>query len=141
MVFKMAKGFERMLKQLKTNTRGTRAAPNTQGTSLHDTDFLQQQQSAQSAMGHAQTQHGYQDSMQHPPQPEFGVSYGEQAFNMSTAVGTTGISPDTTGSALNWGFQDDDLWQVGMGWDLLDLSGMGPASVDFNSSGTGTTWY
>lgn len=69
--------------------------------------------------------------------------YSSAAYDTTMSAGQgMGVSPETTGSRMsyaNWGFQDDDFWQVGMGWDLLDPSGTGPASADFNFAGT--TWF
>lgn len=148
MVFKMAKGFERMLKQLKANDRSAvveNASPQKQHQLSwnNGSNHLQQQ-------GHSPYDMGYSQAQQHPnggmpmmANNGFGGQYGAPAFDPSAqGVNNTGVSPDTNGSRMsyaNWGFQDDDLWQIGMGWDLLDPNGSGPASADFNFSGT--TWF
>lgn len=142
MVFKMAKGFERMLKQLRTNNRAS------QDTSLNP--MTEQSMSWTRSGSMQQSVNGMTEQAQRPyqgagqaPQRGYGAAYsGSSVFDHNVGMNTTGISSETNGSAFaNWGFQDDDLWQVGMGWDLLDPSGMGPASVDFTYPGAGSTWY
>lgn len=46
----------------------------------------------------------------------------------------TNTTPGTTNSGIsytNWGFQDEELWSVGMGYDLLEPGGQGLSSTDF----------
>ncbi|KAF7186547.1 hypothetical protein HII31_12105 [Pseudocercospora fuligena] len=54
-------------------------------------------------------------------------SYAE-SFGVARNAATDDLSP---GEMLTWGFQDEELWSVGMGYDLLEPGGQGLASVDF----------
>lgn len=145
MVFKMAKGFERMLRQLKANDRSA-ALEQTSPQNDHAINWsgsgYQQQHLSPYNMSYNRPQQNQQEAVQ-VMNNGFAGQYGGQPFDPSMQGGAlAGVSPETTGSRMsyaNWGFQDDDFWQVGMGWDLLDPSGTGPASADFNFSGT--TWF
>lgn len=145
MVFKMAKGFERMLRQLKANDRSAAkdvTSPVNERTILwNGASYQQQRHSPYSASCNHMGQNAQTTAQ--ATNNAFAGHYGAPAFDPTMqASNTAGISPETTGSRMsfaNWGFQDDDFWQVGMGWDLLDPSGSGPASADFNFAGT--TWF
>lgn len=146
MVFKMAKGFERMLRQLKANDRS--------GITEHILPQKEQYVHWNGSQDQPMSQMSYNldfDQPQHNPQAALQATMASNGFGgQATApiydptmqgANNTGVSPETTGSRMsfaNWGFQDDDFWQVGMGWDLLDPSGSGPASASFNS---GTFWF
>lgn len=137
MVFRMAKGFERMLRQLKASDRSSateHASPSWDGL-----QYRQQQHAPYGAEYHVQQHH--QSAAQPMSWPV--AHYGVSALNPSMQAGNlAGISPEATGSSMsfsNWGFTDDTFTGVAMGWDLLDPSGSGPASADFGFSGT--TWF
>ena len=115
MVFSMATGFERMLRQLRRNnlisapTRGNWTA-----TEAYNGAAEPYANGNLSGNGYVQTT----ADMEHLSTPQINQ-----------------VSPDTNGSQggqyTNWGFQDDELWSVGMGYDLLEPGSQGLAALDF----------
>lgn len=115
MVFSMATGFERMLRQLKKNN--LISAPNR----VHWASTEGQNGTTASHTFRSPALNNY-------VQPSTNLGHlSTPNFNQ--------VSPDTNGSSsgqyMNWGFQDDELWSVGMGYDLLEPGGHGLASLDF----------
>lgn len=101
MVYSMADGFERMLRQMrKTQARRQQSlvGPDAQGssTALGTSTAQSRRTTTASVSGDARIQAG---------------------FDRSSAV--SGDSPDLF---AGWGFQNDGLWATGMGYDLLDYS-------------------
>jgi hypothetical protein len=120
MVFSMARGFERMLRQVARNNRANTQhqfpAEQRQWADAESSQFMTTGNNLQ-----------YTDSM-------------HSGSGNTSLVGPTGNvqvnyhSPNTTTSRVSngdWGFQDEQLWSVGMGYDLLDPSGQGLADTDF----------
>jgi hypothetical protein len=109
MIFSMAEGFERMLRQLKKPQRTS--------------DVVVYGSVQSSASTHQKDSQGAGTAS---------TSY-EQYPGLMPNV--DGVSPQSTGNSAmmhtNWGFQDDELWSVGMGYDLLEPGGQGLASMDF----------
>lgn len=142
MVFKMAKGFERMLRQLKANDRSAaleQTSPCRDQMTPWNNPGYQQQVPCGTGYRHAPNEQGLTHAVGQSTTGQLGSSVYDPTV---AGAQNLGVSPETTGSRMsyaNWGFQDDDFWQVGMGWDLLDPSGTGPASTDFNFAGT--TWF
>ncbi|KXT04797.1 hypothetical protein AC578_9733 [Pseudocercospora eumusae] len=119
MVFSMAKGFERMLKQVRSvKSSVIRPSPirhsHTEGPSTTRLN-------ASRASIH-------EDGPQNIP-ADFDAypSYAE-SLGVARNAATNNLSP---GEMLTWGFQDEELWSVGMGYDLLEPGGQGLASLDF----------
>lgn len=118
MVFSMAKGFERMLRQLKKANLNLQSPP----SSDHLRWPAQQQNAAMN--GH----------IQYPNVIDTNGSYDPFASTVPVGGDLTITTPGTTGSGIsytNWGFQDEELWSVGMGYDLLEPGGQGLSSTDF----------
>lgn len=111
-VVAMASGFERMLKQLRRshNPRDT-----------HRSERDMRAQSDANIVGEPfRSLNGYESNV--------------AQVSLDGAYPINHTSPETTSSQnlyASWGFQDDDLWSVGMGFDLLDSSGQGLAATDF----------
>ena len=145
MVFKMAKGFERMLRQLKANDRSAAnelMSPCKEHHVLWNGSNHRNQQHSPYNVNSSQLQQSAAGARQ-PVNDGFVGQYGAPTFEPAMQAGNSaGVSPETSGSRIsfaNWGFQDEDLWRVGMGWDLLDPGGTGPAYTDFNFAET--TWF
>lgn len=108
MVFSMAKGFERMLRQLASDhATQTEAARPVVATEPHRDDSNEMNDSHQ------------------PSSPAFALAAGQ--FHVDDL-------PRTTVSASDWELQDEELWSVAMGYDLLEPSLHGLSGYDFNSS-------
>lgn len=100
MVYSMADGFERMLRQMrKTQAR--------------------RQQGLGSLATHGNTVPGVltQQSQRREAASILGDARLQSTFDVSSIVSAD--SPDLFGG---WGFQNDGLWSTGMGYDLLDYS-------------------
>lgn len=112
MVFSMAKGFERMLRQLRRN-----AAINVQGPSPGVNSQSQWPAlSPTNGINLAQTQSNY--------------AFGQPMFTPTSQMHINHESPNSAFSHGNWGFQDEELWSMGLGYDLLEPGGQ--MSADFN---------
>lgn len=102
MVFSMADGFERMLRQLERTTRPHQVFEDGSATINYS---------------HSQDIHG-----------------GGSGFYTSHSIDNTiEVSPNDTSNIMHgdWGFQDDEMWSVGMGYDLLEPGSQGLANMDF----------
>ena len=127
MVYAMGKGFDRMLRQLKRNNRID----------------VQQQSPIDVMHWHSgnNTARQQPSAMSNSKLLNAGSAGSEAQFfdptmpALSTEVPGNFVAPENFGSratqSLDWGFQDDELWSVGIGYDLLAPGGQGLASMDF----------
>lgn len=124
MVFFMANGFERMLRQLRRNypMNVQRHSPTVRtqwaGGEMQHNSFMiganfQYDGGMQSSTAYNLSSHSYE--------PNAGTN----------AQYDSPIEAASGASYSNWGFQDEELWAVGMGYDLLAPGGHGLASSDF----------
>ncbi|KAJ5692667.1 hypothetical protein N7462_002090 [Penicillium macrosclerotiorum] len=117
MVFSMANGFERMLKQAsklgKFQSTGSPKATKRSNT-WADTQRSQLSRQQSDMPGYLLGQQPFQENVN----PHTGPEYHIQS--------TPDVSPYN-----NWGFQDEELWSLGMGYDLLAPGGEGLANADF----------
>lgn len=117
MVFSMANGFERMMKQ--TNPRSKRKMAQKASQTRHSDDSRQ---------GRSRNE---RDEFPDAPDYFVGTPSIENSIQMNNSPGyklqfTSDVSPYN-----NWGFQDEELWSLGMGYDLLAPGGEGLANADF----------
>ncbi|KAJ5396934.1 hypothetical protein N7509_005047 [Penicillium cosmopolitanum] len=115
MVFSMANGFERMLKQTspKSRKRMTDRTPRAKHPAWPNRSSDEQREFPEIpiyALGH----HPIDTGIQVDKSPEYNIQL------------TPDVSPYN-----NWGFQDEELWSLGMGYDLLAPGGEGLANADF----------
>ncbi|KAJ0120926.1 hypothetical protein J7T55_015664 [Diaporthe amygdali] len=111
MVYSMADGFERMLRQMKKAQ-----ARRQQGSGAMDSH-------ESTLSGTSRTQ-----SQREGAAPMPGDNRVHSNFDRSSNVSAD--SPDLFGG---WGFQNDGLWSTGMGYDLLDYSNQySPAGTGFS---------
>jgi hypothetical protein len=125
MVYRTAKGFERMLRQVKQTHMASGLAFGTLGTD--DNRHI-----AATDVAHAHNgQTGGCSGLAVPiaqlhPEGNCHESLGQREISSAEH-----ISPETIGAFGSWGFQDDQLWTVGMGYDLLAPGVQGLAAIDF----------
>ncbi|KAI3396485.1 hypothetical protein diail_12105 [Diaporthe ilicicola] len=100
MVYSMADGFERMLRQMRK----------TQARRQQGLGSMDSQSGTASGISPAQTQRTGAASV-------LGTAHIQSDFDRSSIVSAD--SPDLFGA---WGFQNDGLWSTGMGYDLLDYN-------------------
>ena len=127
MVFSMANGFERMLRKLKrSHPENTLPQP-----SLERTQWEADKTGSDSMV--------VGDSLQYPDsmQPNTAYNSNSQSFGLNGDLNTTNdysapaVPGTSEASYANWGFQDQELWTMGMGYDLLAPGGHGLAGSDF----------
>lgn len=125
MIYSMAKGFERMLRQLRRSNQ----------VNVQHPSPVQMMQWHQSAQSKDHTTAGISNMLYPEPIPPGTDYYNSGMTGSAGEMPPNYGSPNTTTSRLsqqlNWGFQDDELWSVGMGYDLLEPGGQGLASMDF----------
>ncbi|KAF2161900.1 hypothetical protein M409DRAFT_27627 [Zasmidium cellare ATCC 36951] len=123
MVFSMAKGFERMLRQLKKAS--IPASSSIQSPPLSDQPRWTTANHDQSISAGGNVQYPVLNS---------NGTYDMYGSGLPVSGDFTTTTPGTTNSGIsytNWGFQDEELWSVGMGYDLLEPGGQGLSSTDF----------
>jgi hypothetical protein len=142
MVFSMANGFDRILKQasradqkqayqqdttsaqgnsqLQWNNKGLEMDPNRPSSSTWMMSPNQQPVTSSYILG----------NQQQPPQQQGIVFDADTPSNSNYAYPLQPIS-DMSSSYENWDFQDEELWTLGMGYDLLAPGGEGLANTDF----------
>lgn len=139
MVYAMAKGFARMLRQLRRNTQADiqdlspmDVRPLT-GNAPHvhwPADGSYNRNNTATGMRHLSHGNNVPDSGYYTTTEEIP---GGRGYNLESLNPTASFSHSQ--QQLNWGFQDDELWSVGMGYDLLEPGGRGLASMDFPFGG------
>ncbi|KIV78179.1 hypothetical protein PV11_09922 [Exophiala sideris] len=120
-IYSMANGFERMLRQIRRNGPTAQIATGTgSGIDAGQSQWLNNQPVGQNGLDAASNtinlEYDFGDGPMLAPANELHANYG---------------SPYQPSSQINWGFQDGELWSVGMGYDLLEPGGQGLASTDF----------
>ncbi|KAE8446579.1 hypothetical protein EG329_011772 [Mollisiaceae sp. DMI_Dod_QoI] len=122
MVFSMANGFERMLRQWRRNhpVDAQRPSPATQWPSNGIDD--QQNSVAMGTNGGLYT-NGMQSNADYSLDAQNfdsqGISNGNERYQIPAGYST-------------WAPQDEELWTVGMGYDLLEPGGQGMTNTDFS---------
>lgn len=139
MVYAMAKGFARMLRQLRRNTQADiqdlspmDVRPLT-GNAPHahwPADGSFNRNNTATGMRHLSHGNNVPDSGYYTTTEAIP---GGRGYNLESLNPTASFSHSQ--QQLNWGFQDDELWSVGMGYDLLEPGGRGLASMDFPFGG------
>lgn len=125
MVFSMANGFERMLKQqARSSQRHISRSPRTLKNRSPWTDGLLNQPTEQS-LGTLDYSVDQQCPMEADPN-----SGASQVYS---------LQPSNEVSPYNWGFQDSELWSLGLGYDLLAPGG--DAEFPFFLHGTNSTFF
>jgi hypothetical protein len=117
MVFSMANGFERMLKQ--TNPKSRKGMTDQTPRAKHPVNSWSdrpsdEQRDFPEIPAYALGNHPVETGIQFNRSPEYDIQL------------TPDVSPYN-----NWGFQDEELWSFGMGYDLLAPGGQGLANADF----------
>jgi hypothetical protein len=140
MVFSMANGFERMLKQMKRKNAET-----TSGAELPPSDrpnaVLARADRARETRDRVRVP---EMSMQHDPgmMPTYAGSHQSFSPNDTTNGGVGQVPMYGNGNSIgaygdlqygSWGFQDEELWSLGLGYDLLAPNGQGLADTDFTA--------
>lgn len=113
-VFSMANGFDRMLRQT------TRRHIRHQASRSHK---VQRRSEWEDARG---IQAGSSDPAIYLLEPQRFTADSGLRTSSHPSRATTDLSPYN-----NWGFQDEELWSLGMGYDLLAPGGEGLANTDF----------
>jgi hypothetical protein len=115
MIFSMAEGFERMLRQLRKTGRAKEAVAREVAAGMGG---------VASSLGPCRG-----STLDIGAGADYGFYTSGLISNMdNTSPGSTDISGIMHS---HWGFQDDEMWSVGMGYDLLEPGSQGLASIDF----------
>jgi hypothetical protein len=125
MVFSMANGFERMLRKLTKNHPVDLLQPSREGTQL-DVD---KGHPGPAMVGNDPQ---YAEGMQtHTAYNLNAQNFGPNGHSNSNVTNDYSVAAASQTSYSNWGFQDQELWTMGMGYDLLAPGGHGLAGSDF----------
>lgn len=117
MVFSMANGFERMLKQASSTARKAHVTESSNAYQQGPTwiDLHRDPINGQSS-----------GPMKYSVEHSFNPNANADPNYVDSVQPTPGISPYN-----NWGFQDEEMWNLGMGYDLLAPGGGGLTNADF----------
>ena len=125
MVFSMANGFERMLRKLTTNHAKDMLQPSSEGTEW---------QASKGHPGSATVENGLQYAEGLQSHTTYNLNAQNSGLNEHSNSNITNDYPVATASQTsyaNWALQDQELWTIGMGYDLLAPGGHEFAYSDF----------
>ncbi|KAJ5818575.1 hypothetical protein N7474_004166 [Penicillium riverlandense] len=117
MVFSMANGFERMLKQASSTARKAHVTESSNAYQQGPT-WIDLQGASMNGQSSGPTNYSLEQSL------------NPKAHAEPNYVDSVQLTPDVS-PYNNWGFQDEEMWNLGMGYDLLAPGGEGLANADF----------